>query len=220
MNGALMRTRIKICGITRAEDARAAVAAGADAIGLVFYAKSPRNVSPAQAAALVATLPPFVTAVGLFVDAPPEQVEETLRQVPLGLLQFHGNESADYCAGFARPYMKAVRLRPETDLTALRATYASAAGLLIDAYTPGVPGGTGECFDWRRLSPAEATDLVVAGGLDPTNVAAAVATMRPYAVDVSSGVEHSKGVKGAELMNAFVAAVHHADHAHLLQSDL
>lgn len=207
----MRRTRVKICGITRVDDALSAAAAGADAIGLVFYPPSPRAVTVEQAAAICAALPPLVTAIGLFVDADPGRVREVLAQVPLGLLQFHGDETADYCDQFHRPYLKALRVRDDTDIAAAPAAYPRAQGLLLDAYRPGVPGGTGEVFDWARIPAAVAPRIVLAGGLNPANVADAVARVRPWAVDVSGGVEAAPGVKDAQRIEAFVAAVRRAD---------
>ena len=206
-----MATRIKICGITRPEDALHAAALGADAIGLVFYASSPRAVSVAQARAIVDALPPFVTTVGLFVDATAEEVRGVLEQVPLDLLQFHGDEAPDYCAGFARPYIKAIRMREGVDLVQETERFASARGLLLDAYRPGVPGGTGEVFAWERVPAGLAKPIVVAGGLDAGNVADAIRQVQPDAVDVSGGGEAAKGMKDAAKMTAFVAAVRQAD---------
>lgn len=208
-----MATRIKICGITRPEDALHAAALGADAIGLVFYAASPRAVSAAQARAIVDALPPFVTTVGLFVDATAEEVRGVLDQVPLDLLQFHGDEAPDYCASFARPYIKAIRMREDVDLVREAERFATARGLLLDAYRPGVPGGTGEVFAWERVPAGLSRPIVLAGGLDASNVADAIRQVQPYAVDVSGGVEAEKGIKDAAKMAAFVAAVHQADQA-------
>lgn len=205
------RTRIKICGITREQDARAAAAAGADAIGLVFWANSPRAVALEQAAAICRALPPFVTAVGLFVDADPEWVEQVLAQVPLDLLQFHGNESPDLCESGGRPYVKALRMRDGIDIVAERQRFGSARALLLDTYRPGVPGGTGEVFDWQRVPAALAGEIILAGGLRPDNAAAAVAAVRPWAVDVSGGVESAPGIKSAGLIEAFCAGVRSAD---------
>ncbi|MNF60269.1 N-(5'-phosphoribosyl)anthranilate isomerase [compost metagenome] len=196
--------RIKICGITRIEDALAAVAAGADAIGLVFYAKSPRAVTPAQAKAIVAALPPFVTSVGLFVDMPRAELQRLLVEVPLDLLQFHGDESPEDCAGHGRPFIKALRVKPGDDVAAAIARYPEAAGILLDTYVPGTPGGTGEAFDWSLVPRDAAKPVVLAGGLTPDNVGDAVRQVRPYAVDVSGGVEASKGIKDAEKIKAFI----------------
>lgn len=202
-----MRVRSKICGIIRVEDALAAVEAGADAIGLVFYAKSPRAVSVEQALAIVRALPPFVTCVGLFVDMPREALRAVLQQVPLDLLQFHGDEAPADCEGYARPYIKALRVRPGEDVAALMAPYAGARGILLDTFVEGVPGGTGAAFDWSLVPQGSGRPIVLAGGLDAGNVAAAIRQVRPYAVDVSGGVEASKGIKDAGKIRAFVQAV-------------
>lgn len=199
-----MAVRVKICGITRLQDALFAVNAGADALGFVFYEKSPRHVSVAQAAALCAALPPFVTSVGLFVDAPAEFVGSVLALAPLDLLQFHGDESPEYCASFGKPYIKAVRVTRETDLLKCAADFAAARGLLLDAYVPGVPGGTGESFDWNLIPPQLPKAVILSGGLSPANVADAVRQVRPWAVDVSSGVEASKGIKDTGLIAQFI----------------
>ena len=198
--------RVKICGITRVEDALAVAAAGADAIGLVFYAKSPRAVDIEQARAILAALPPFVTTVGLFVDAERNELERILASVPLDLLQFHGDESVQQCEAFGRPYIKALRVKAGDDIAAQVARYPSAQGILLDAYVEGVPGGTGEAFDWSLIPQALSKPLILAGGLRPDNVAEAVSRVRPYAVDVSGGVEASKGVKDVEKVGAFIRA--------------
>lgn len=205
-----MRTRIKICGLTRVDDVRAAVAAGADAIGFVFYPPSPRAVSIEQARELCAALPPFVTSVGLFVNEEPVRVREVLAEVPLSLLQFHGEEDAAYCASFGRAWMKAARVRAGFDLLNYAARFPGAAGLLVDAWVEGYGGG-GEVFDWSLLPETFPLPLVLAGGLNPGNVAQAIGTVRPWAVDVSSGVEAAKGIKDRALMEAFVAGVCEAD---------
>ena len=198
--------RVKICGITRVEDALAAVAAGADAIGLVFYARSPRAVDVEQARTILAALPPFVTSVGLFVNAERSELERILAQVPLDLLQFHGDESVAQCEGYARPYIKALRVKAGDDIAAEMARYPSAQGILLDTYVEGVPGGTGEAFDWSLVPRQASRPLILAGGLRPDNVAAAVAQVRPYAVDVSGGVEAGKGIKDAQKIGAFIRA--------------
>lgn len=198
--------RVKICGITRVEDALAAAAAGADAIGLVFYAKSPRAVDIEQARVILAALPPFVTTVGLFVDAERSELERILASVPLDLLQFHGDESVQQCEAFGRPYIKALRVKAGDDIAAQVARYPSAQGILLDAYVEGVPGGTGEAFDWSLIPQTLSKPLILAGGLRPDNVAEAVSRVRPYAVDVSGGVEASKGVKDVEKVDAFIRA--------------
>ncbi|UAW99727.1 phosphoribosylanthranilate isomerase [Halopseudomonas nanhaiensis] len=199
--------RVKICGITRPEDALAAAGAGADAIGLVFYPGSPRHVSPDAAARIVKALPPFVTSVGLFVDAGEADVREVLRQVPLDLLQFHGDEPDEFCSRFGVPYMKALRVRPGDDLDALAAQWPGACAILLDAYKPGMPGGTGERFDWSMIPASRSWTLVLAGGLDASNVRQAIDLARPWAVDVSGGVEADKGIKDPEKINAFVQEV-------------
>lgn len=199
--------RIKICGITRIEDALAAAKAGADAIGLVFHAASPRAVGIEQAAAIVQELPPFVTTVGLFVDASQERVNQVLSQVPLDLLQFHGDEPDDFCQRFARPYLKALRVRAGDDLNALAACWPGACGILLDSYKPGVPGGTGETFDWSMIPAQRDWNLVLAGGLNADNVRQAIELATPWAVDISGGVEAGKGIKDASKINAFIQEV-------------
>lgn len=189
------------------EDALAAVDAGADAIGLVFYPPSPRAVTVLQARAIIAALPPFVTTVGLFVNATRCELNETLEAVALDLLQFHGDESPEDCDGYHRPFIKALRVRPGDDIAAACRTYAKASGLLLDAYVPGVPGGTGEAFDWSLIPEDLAKPVILAGGLTPDNVAQAIAQVRPYAVDVSGGVELRKGIKDHDKVRAFMRAV-------------
>ena len=206
-----MRTRVKVCGITRREDALAAVEAGVDAIGLVFYPPSPRCVSVEQAAAIVRELPPFVTSVGLFVNADAETIAEVVGEVQIDLIQFHGNECPDYCATHARPWIRALRMKDDIDLAAEAARFAGARGLLLDAYRPGVPGGTGETFDWSRIPAALAGRIVLAGGLDPDNVEQAVRQVLPFAVDVSGGVEAAPGIKDSDKMRRFVQAVRRGD---------
>ena len=194
-----MAVRVKICGITRLQDVHDACNAGADALGFVFYERSPRHVTIEAAAALVRALPPFVQSVGLFVNAAPAYIESMLQAVPLDVLQFHGDETPADCARFGRPYLKAVRVNQDTDLLKYAADFAAARGLLLDAYVAGVPGGTGERFDWS-LIPANLTKpIVLSGGLTPDNVAEAVQRVRPWAVDVSSGVEAAMFLDGAEV---------------------
>lgn len=204
-------TRIKICGITRAEDALAAAHCGADAIGLVFYERSPRHVSIAQAAQLAAALPPFVSVVGLFVNAEAALVREALAQVPLDLLQFHGDESPEFCAQFARPYLKAIRVKAGVDLLQCASDFRTAKGLLLDAHVEGIPGGTGATFDWSLIPEHMPLPVILSGGLATENVAAAIKQVRPYAVDVSSGVEASKGIKDAAKIARFIQEVKQAD---------
>lgn len=206
-----MRTRVKICGITRPEDALAAVDAGADAIGLVFYPPSPRAITAARAASILQRLPPFVTTVGLFVNATADELAETLEQVPLDLLQFHGDETAAACEGHGRPYIKALRMRPGLDLGEMERQYPSASGLLLDSYQPGKPGGTGVTFDWVRIPEAMRGRIILAGGLSPDNVEAAIRQVHPYAVDVSGGVEQEKGIKDEEKIRAFIRGVERAN---------
>lgn len=200
-----MSLRVKICGITRAQDLHAACEAGADALGFVFYDKSPRHVSLGTATALLRELPPFVQSVGLFVNADPAFVESVLRVAPLDLLQFHGDETRADCARYGRPWIKAVRVSAGTDLLKCAADFAGARGLLLDAFVPGVPGGTGERFDWGLIPPDLPLPVVLSGGLDPANVVDAVRTVRPWAVDVSSGVEAAKGIKDPQKVAQFIA---------------
>ncbi|WP_414728541.1 phosphoribosylanthranilate isomerase [Zhongshania aliphaticivorans] len=207
----MSRTRVKICGITRAEDAAAAIRAGADALGFVFYAKSPRSVSAAQAAELMAGLPVFVSKVGLFVNADAEEVRQVLAVCELDLLQFHGDETPAYCASFAKPYMKAIRMRDGVDVAEAMQAYASASAILLDSYKPGVPGGTGESFDWARFPTNSERPLLLAGGLRPDNAGAAIASCKPYALDVSGGVESAPGIKCGHAMTRFIEAVSQAD---------
>ena len=202
-----MRTRVKICGFTRVEDAVAAARLGVDAVGLVFYPLSPRYVGIEQASAIVRALPAFVTVVALFVDQTRSHVEEVLQRVAIDTLQFHGNESADFCRSFGRPYIKALAMRRDMDFTALEREYNDAAGLLLDTYRPDAKGGTGSRFDWN-LMPSESTlPIILAGGLTPDNARQAIAQTRPYALDVSSGVETGKGIKDAAKMAAFLQEV-------------
>ncbi len=196
--------RSKICGITRVEDALAAAEAGADAIGLVFYPASPRAVGVQQARAIIAALPPFVTTVGLFVNASRCEINETLDAVPLDVLQFHGDESPESCDGFHPPWYKALRVQSAEDVRREAARYSGASAILLDAYVAGVPGGTGEVFDWSLIPSDLALPLILAGGLTPANVQQAIAQVRPYAVDVSGGVESSKGIKDAAKVREFV----------------
>jgi phosphoribosylanthranilate isomerase len=189
----------------------AAAQFGADAIGLVFYHASPRSVSVGEAREVLRGLPPFVTCVGLFVDAPEEEVRDILAEVPLDLLQFHGREPADYCRLFAKPYVKAVTVQPGRDLQAYLSNYDDAAGFLLDSYHPAVAGGSGVAFDWNLIPDGLERPVILAGGLHAGNVAEAIRRVRPYAVDVSSGVETAKGIKDSGKMNAFFAAVESAN---------
>lgn len=201
-----MSTRVKICGITNLGDALAAVEAGADALGFVFYAPSKRYVTPEQAGEIIRKLPPFVTTVGLFVNADVDFVESVLATAQLDLLQFHGDESNADCVRFGRPFIKALRVKPDLDLMQAFSAYPDARGILLDAYRPGVPGGTGEVFDWDLIPDEIASAITLAGGLDATNVARAVAAVGPYAVDVSGGVEAAPGQKDGAKVSAFVEA--------------
>ncbi len=209
-----MVTRVKICGITRPQDGVAAVAAGAHAIGLVFHPVSPRNVSIAQAQAIVAELPPLVCVVALFVDAAEQLIREVLAGVALDLIQFHGDESPDACRLYGRRYLKVLHARPGFDLAAAATRYQDAAGLLIDAFVPGVAGGSGRTFDWAVVPAALPRPLVLAGGLNASNVAAALDRVRPYAVDVSSGVETEPGIKDLTRIRAFMQTVQQWDQKH------
>lgn len=208
-------TRIKICGITRPEDALKAAELGADAIGLVFYQPSPRYVTVDQALKVVAAVPPFVSIVGLFVNSDRQELASILQQVPIDLLQFHGDESPADCEGYNHPFIKAIRMRNGVDLLEEASRYSSASGLLLDTYQSGVPGGTGEPFDWARVTEARekglAKPIILAGGLTSANVAEAISIATPYAVDVSGGVESTKGIKDGGKMAAFIEAVRSAD---------
>ncbi|MES9859053.1 MAG: phosphoribosylanthranilate isomerase [Sedimenticola sp.] len=206
-----MRVRVKICGITRPEDARQAVSMGADAIGLVFYPPSPRAVSAEQAAEIVYGLPPFVTVVGLFVNASRGEVADILARTRLDLLQFHGDETPEACSGHGRPFIKALRMREGIDLAELREHYGDAAGLLLDSYQKGVPGGTGATFEWERIPQRMAGEIILAGGLSAGNVESAIHQVRPYAVDVSGGVEREKGIKDGSKIDAFMRGVARAN---------
>ena len=199
-----MRTRVKICGITRLEDALAAARAGADALGFVFYPPSPRHVEVEQAASIIGALPPFVTTVALFVNADAGTIAEVVQATGIDLLQFHGNECPDYCAQHGRPWIKAVRMKEGVDLEQEAKRYAGARALLLDAYRPGVPGGTGETFEWDRIPESLRHRIVLAGGLNPGNVAEAVCRVQPWAVDVSGGVESAPGVKDAGKIERFI----------------
>jgi len=203
------RTRIKICGMTREEEVLAAVAAGADAIGFVFYPPSPRFVSFERAAELARLIPPFVSSVGLFVNPDRAFVREALDKVPLQVLQFHGDEQETNCVGFGLPYIKAARMRPGLDLLKYAACFPGAQGLLVDAFVEGYGGG-GETFDWSLIPSKLPLPLILSGGLNAGNVAEAVRCVQPWAVDVSSGVEAAKGIKDAVRIIEFVAGVQHA----------
>jgi phosphoribosylanthranilate isomerase len=204
-------TRIKICGITRIEDVIDAVYSGADALGLVFYEPSPRNVTVQQAMQLTEVIFPFVTLVGLFVNPTAEAVREVLRGVPLDVLQFHGEEKPEFCAQFGRPYLKAIRVKPGVDLVQYAADYSGAQGLLLDAFVEGTHGGTGASFDWTLIPLDLPLPVILSGGLHARNVAEAIKKVRPYAVDVSSGVEASKGIKDAAKIAEFIKEINRID---------
>jgi phosphoribosylanthranilate isomerase len=202
-----MRTRVKICGITRPDDALRAAQLGADAIGLVFYDKSPRAIDVDVARDILAVLPPFVTVVGLFVDPTPRHVAAVLHRVPLDILQFHGNEEPGECTCYNKPYIKAIRVKDGVNLHDQAKRYASARGLLLDTFVAGVPGGTGQAFNWSLVPKNLNKHIILAGGLTPKNVWQVISAVRPFAVDVSSGVEVEKGIKDPEKMAAFIRGV-------------
>lgn len=202
-----MRTRVKICGITRAQDAIKAVEFGADAIGLVFYDKSPRAVSIDDARAIIQKIPPFVSIVGLFVDPSPKDVAAVLHRVSLDLLQFHGDELPSECSAYGKPYIKAIKIREGVDIPAQVNKYTTARGILLDTYDPKVPGGTGRVFDWSVIPKGLSKPIILAGGLTPENVWQAITKVRPFAVDVSGGVEADKGIKDIEKLAAFMRGV-------------
>jgi len=201
------RTRIKVCGITRPEDAAGIANLGVDAIGLVFYPRSSRFVRGERAGEILDALPPFVTTVGLFLDADVRQVESVLDGVPLDLLQFHGRESPAYCAAFRRPYIKAIPMGEAVDPRAYAQRFVDARGFLMDSNPAGEAGGTGKVFDWKRIPSSFGRPMILAGGLNPANVRDAVAQVEPYGVDVSSGVESLKGLKDMGLVEAFIRGV-------------
>ena len=209
------KTHIKFCGMTREEDIDAALSLDVDALGFVFYRPSGRYISPERAAELVARVPAWIATVGLFVDATHDEVLAVVERVPLSLLQFHGDEAPHACRGFSRPYIKAARVTPDLDLLEFAAAHRDAAALLFDTHTAGY-GGSGKVFDWslvprQLIGPAAARRVVLSGGLNTANVADAIVRVRPYAVDVSSGIERAKGIKDADAMRQFVAAVRAAD---------
>ncbi len=206
-----MRTRVKICGFTQPDDAVAAANLGVDAIGLVFYPPSPRHVSIEQAKKIVQALPAFVSVVALFVDEQETQIRTVLEQLPVDCLQFHGEESVEACRLYNKPYMKALRVKPELDIMAAAEEYQDAAALLLDAYHPGIKGGSGSQFDWNLIPENCLLPVVLAGGLQVENARQAVETVKPYALDVSSGVESSKGIKDVAKMAAFIQAIKEGD---------
>jgi phosphoribosylanthranilate isomerase len=203
-----LRVRVKICGITRVEDALSAVKQGADAIGLVFYDQSPRNVSIKQAIEIASNVPAFVSVVGLFVNAEPSFIKEVISNAKIDLLQFHGDETPEECTSYSLPFIKAIRVQSDTNLVQYAKEYSAAKALLLDAYTEGVAGGTGHVFDWSLIPKQLAKPIILAGGLKVDNVAQAIKQVMPYAVDVSGGVEASKGVKDAAKIAAFMRQVY------------
>ncbi len=205
------RTRVKICGLTRTVDALCAAKLGADAIGLVFYPPSPRAVSVDVAREIVTGLPPFVSVVALFVDERPERIREVIDSVAVDLLQFHGEESPEFCSSFSVPYIKAIRMDRHVDLGDIERRYRAARGLLLDAWHPEQKGGTGLQFDWTQIPRHCRMPIILAGGLNVENVSKALARTRPYALDVSSGVEIGKGIKDRDRMGAFLKEVHRFD---------
>lgn len=204
-------TRVKICGITRLEDASHACAAGADAIGLVFCEKSPRNIDVSRASQICRALPAFVTSVALFMNENEAQIRQILSEVPVDCLQFHGEEEADFCRQFNRPYIKAIAMDGETDLAQKMGSYHDARGILLDSHASGKAGGTGEIFDWNEIPRDLPKPIILAGGLNVKNVAEAIRVVRPYAVDVSSGVERDRGLKDAQRVTAFIHEVKHVE---------
>jgi phosphoribosylanthranilate isomerase len=203
-----LRVRVKICGITRVEDALNAVAHGADAIGLVFYKPSPRNVEIEQAIEIANKIPAFVTVVALFVNAEPDFVRKVISEVKLDLLQFHGDETPQECASYGMPFIKAIRVKSDTNLVQCAKDFSASKALLLDTFTDGVAGGTGHVFDWNLIPAALDKPVILAGGLTAQNVAQAINQVKPYAVDVSGGVEVSKGIKDAEKIAAFMQQVY------------
>ena len=205
------RTRIKICGLRDPEHARIAAREGADAVGLVFYGKSPRYVQLSEAAHVAAALPPYVMAVGLFVNAPGTVVKEAIEAVPLDLLQFQGDETPDFCASFGRPFVRAVRMEKGVDLVEYARRFSAAKALLLDAHVAGERGGTGQVFDWETIPRELAMPIILSGGLTAGNVGRAIREVRPWAVDVSSGVESSRGVKDPAKIVEFIRSVRRED---------
>lgn len=207
----MIRTRVKICGITRVGDGVAAAEAGADALGFVFYEKSVRYVSIDKAAEICCKIPPFVTKVGLFVDASDDDVRRVIDNVHIDLLQFHGDESPEFCQNFNLPYIKAIRAKSRESIIEAIGAHSAAVGVLVDSYVPGMPGGTGSTFDWSLVPAEHRSKIILAGGLDSGNVADAIASIRPYAVDISGGVESGKGIKDSDKIYQFMKEVASAD---------
>lgn len=202
-----MSVRVKVCGITRSEDAIAAVQCGVDAIGFVFWPHSARYIDPESARRIAEVIPPFICTVGVYVDPDAAWVEETARAAKLNLLQFHGDESPEFCNQFSQPYIKAIRVKPDTDLLQYAQRYGAAKGLLLDTYAADMPGGTGHAFDWQLIPQQLSLPLILSGGLNPDNVARAIKQTQPWAIDVSSGVEASKGIKDEKKIIAFMQGV-------------
>lgn len=206
----IKRTRVKVCGITRIEDALSAVDSGANAIGFVFYEKSPRYIKEEKAADIAGKLPPFVTKVALFVNASEEKIRSVLESVPVDILQFHGEETPEECRSYGRPYIKAVRMHDDVDLFQISGDYFDASALLLDSFVEGTQGGTGKTFDWSIVPSNLNKRIILAGGLTVVNVADAISKVSPYAVDVSGGVEIEKGIKDAAKIEEFIQEVMHA----------
>ena len=202
-----MSIRVKVCGITRVEDALTAIRLGANAIGFIFWDKSARYIDPNEARKIVMALPPFVSVVGVYVDPSSEWVEETCSIAGLNLLQFHGDELPEFCSQFPLPYIKAVRIRSGIDLLQYATQYSSSNGLLLDSYVEGIPGGTGRTFEWSLIPENLSLPLILSGGLHPENVCAAIRKAKPWAVDVSSGVEITKSIKDEDKIAAFMTGV-------------
>ncbi|WP_197745308.1 phosphoribosylanthranilate isomerase [Candidatus Nitrosacidococcus tergens] len=206
-----MRTRVKFCGITRREDALAAIDYGVDALGLVFYPKSPRAVTISQAIEITQNLPPFITIVGLFVNAQEHEIKDVLNALPIDTIQFHGDESPAQCNCYNKPYIKAISMKEGISLPQVAEIYKQSAALLLDTYQQGIPGGTGQTFNWDKISTDITKEIILAGGLTPVNVAQGVRQVKPYGVDVSGGIEQSKGIKDTIKMAAFMKGVASAD---------
>ena len=206
-----MRSRVKICGITRLQDAQAAIEAGADALGFVFYKPSPRYIDPVVAKKIISSLPPFVTTTALFVNEEESVVNQIIQLIQPDLLQFHGDEEPSYCAQFERPYIKALRMADGVDLSQQLSLFISARAILLDTYVKGVPGGTGATFNWQLIPANISNKIILAGGLDSDNVGAAIRQVRPYAVDVSGGLEAEKGIKSLEKITKFMSEVNNAN---------
>ena len=218
VNPVVKRTRVKICGITRPEDAQAAINAGADALGLVFWQPSARAVTIEQAERICAKIPAFVSVVALTVNAEQAFINQIVSALPIDLLQFHGDESPEHCQSSGRPYIKAIRMRPELNLQLEIDRFPGAKSILLDAYKKGTPGGTGESFDWELIPEQYRSRIILAGGLNPHNIRQAITAVRPYAVDVSGGVELAAGVKDINKINQFMYSVDQADSARLISN--